>query len=704
LAEGHEFLRNLALVLCVAAVTTVVFQRLRQPVVFGYLLAGMIVGPHLPLPLFADQDMVRALAELGVILLMFSIGLEFSFRRLLQVGGPAGLAALAETSVMMGLGYVAGRLLGFTTIESVFTGAIVAISSTTIIAKAFAEQGVRGRVSELVFGILIVEDLIAILLVAILTAVGEGGGLSASEIVVTTMRLAAFLAGLIGVGLLIVPRLMRGIVSLGRTETILVSSVGICFAASLLALSLGYSVALGAFIAGSLIAESGESHAVERLVMPVRDLFVAIFFVAVGMLLDPRILVDYWWAVALLTLVVVVGKVLAVSSGLFLIGEGLRPAVQAGMSLAQIGEFSFIIATVGLTTGTTRDVLYGVAVAVSAITTLTTPHLIRAAPRVASRVDARLPGPLQTFTALYGSWIERLRSTPPAAGGRSRVRRLVRVVFIDTLLLALLFIGVSVEVVPLSRWMSDATAISLATSRAVIIAVGLSLAAPLFLGLVRSTQLLGKAIAVRALPTPEPRRVDMAAAPRRTLEVTLQFAMLFAAVAALVAVTQPFAPQVPGIAVVFAAAAILFAAVWRAAKNLQGHVIAGAEVIAAALARRPADVATTRSTGDAFERMRSMLPGLGEPVAMQVEEGSRAQDRTLAELDLRGLTGATVLAVLRGDEKLVSPRGDTTLQAGDIIAVAGTHGAVDSARDVMTRHSPAEPGGGTPGASVTPAT
>jgi CPA2 family monovalent cation:H+ antiporter-2 len=176
LAEGHEFLRNLALVLCVAAVTTVVFQRLRQPVVFGYLLAGMIVGPHLPLPLFADQDMVRALAELGVILLMFSIGLEFSFRRLLQVGGPAGLAALAETSVMMGLGYVAGRLLGFTTIESVFTGAIVAISSTTIIAKAFAEQGVRGRVSELVFGILIVEDLIAILLMALLTAFAHQPG------------------------------------------------------------------------------------------------------------------------------------------------------------------------------------------------------------------------------------------------------------------------------------------------------------------------------------------------------------------------------------------------------------------------------------------------------------------------------------------------------------------------------------------------
>ena len=681
--ESHEFLRNLALVLCVAAVTTIVFQRLRQPVVFGYLFAGVIVGPHLPLPLFADQDMVRALAELGVILLMFSIGLEFSLRRLLQVGGPAGLAAIAETSVMMGLGYVAGQLLGFSTIESDFTGAIVAISSTTIIAKAFAEQGVRGRVSELVFGILIVEDLIAILLVAVLTAVGEGGGLTASEVLVTTLRLAAFLAGLLGVGLLIVPRLIRGVVRLGRTETILVSSVGVCFAASLLALSLGYSVALGAFIAGSLIAESGEGKTVEQLVSPVRDLFVAIFFVAVGMLLDPQILVDYWWAVALLTVVVIVGKVLAVSGGLFLIGEGLRPAVQSGMSLAQIGEFSFIIATVGLTTGTTRDVLYGVAVAVSAITTLTTPHLIRAAPRIAALVDSRLPGPLQTYAALYGSWIERLRATPVAFGGRTRVRRFVRVVLIDTVLLALLFIGVSVELAPLSRRLADATAIGLAAARTAIVAVALALAAPLFLGLVRSTQLLGKAIAVRALPTPEPKRVDMAAAPRRTLEVTLQFAVLFAAVAALVAVTQPFAPRLPGIVVVLFAGAILLAAVWRAAKNLQGHAVAGAEVIAAALARRSPEAGSARPSADAFDRMRSMLPGLGEPVAMRVEEGCAAANHTLAELDLRGLTGATVLAVMRGDEKTVSPRGDTALQAGDIIAVAGTHAAVDAVRDVM---------------------
>src|SRR3970040_345245 len=210
--EAHDFLTNLALVLCVAALTSLVFQRLRQPVVFGYLVAGMIIGPYIPVPLVADQAMVRTLAELGVILLMFSIGLEFSARRLLQAGGPAGIAAITETSVMMGLGYLAGRLLGLTTLESVFLAAIVAISSTTIIARAFAEQGIRGRVADIVLGILIVEDVIAILLIAILTAVGEGEGLSPRDVVTTTLRLALFLAGLVGVGLLIVPRLIRGAV------------------------------------------------------------------------------------------------------------------------------------------------------------------------------------------------------------------------------------------------------------------------------------------------------------------------------------------------------------------------------------------------------------------------------------------------------------------------------------------------------------
>jgi CPA2 family monovalent cation:H+ antiporter-2 len=681
--DAHDFLANLALVLSVAALTSLVFQRLRQPVVFGYLVAGMIIGPHIPVPLVADQEMVRTLAELGVILLMFSIGLEFSIRRLLQVGGPTGIAAITETSVMMGLGYLAGRLLGLSEVESIFLAAIVAISSTTIIVKAFAENGVRGRVADIVLGILIVEDLIAILLIAILTAVGEGEGLSAREIVGTTLRLVLFLAGLIGVGMFIVPRLIRAAVRSERAETILVSAVGVCFAASLLALSLGYSVALGAFIAGALVAESGQAKAVEHLVSPVRDLFVAIFFVAVGMLLDPAVLVEYWWIVAALVVIVIGGKVIAVSSGVFLTGEGLRPAVQAGMSLAQIGEFSFIIASVGLATGTTGDFLYPVAVAVSAITTLTTPFLIRQAPQVARRIDAGLPRALQTFSALYGSWIEQLRESRQRTGVRSRTRKLVRVIAIDTVLLAVLFIGVSVEFPRLVRLLDESAGLSLDAARVVVFVITAVVAAWPLITLVRTTHLLGLALAIQALPMPEEKKVDMARAPRRALEVTLQFGLLFVVVVMLMTVTQPFAPRIPGVAVVFAAGLMLVLAVWRSAKNLQGHAVAAGEVIAAALARRSNEGVQAKEADDAMQKMHTMLPGLGEPVAMTVAARSQADGRTLRELNMRGLTGATVLALLRGDEQFVSPRGDQRLEQGDVIAVAGTHDAVDGVRSMV---------------------
>src|SRR5687768_336056 len=397
--DAHLFLQNLAIVLCVAAVATVVFQRLHQPVVFGYLLAGMIIGPHIPVPLVADPATVHALSELGVILLMFSLGLEFTFRKLVKVSPQAGPVALFQATAMMSVGYMVGQLLGFTTMESIFTGAMISIASTTIIVKAFQEQKVKGRVTELVFGILIIEDLIAIFLLTILTTISRSGAVSPMELLLTAMRLMMFLTALIGFGLLIVPRAIRAVRKLGQPETTLVASIGICFAAALLALSFGYSVALGAFIAGSLVAESGHEAEIESLVRPVRDIFAAIFFVSVGMMIDPTALSDHWRAVLALTLAVIFGKVLAVTIGAFLAGHGRRTAMKAGMSLAQIGEFSFIIGSVGVASGVLRDWLYPVAIAVSAITILTTPLLLKLSNRAAAPIDHWLPEPIQPVAA-----------------------------------------------------------------------------------------------------------------------------------------------------------------------------------------------------------------------------------------------------------------------------------------------------------------
>jgi CPA2 family monovalent cation:H+ antiporter-2 len=354
------------------------------------------------------------------------------------------------------------------------------------------------------------------------------------------------------------------------------------------------------------------------------------------------------------------------------------------MSLAQIGEFSFIIASVGIATGATREFLYPLMVAVCAITTLFTPWLIRSAPRMAARVDASLPGRLQTFVALYGSWLERLRAAPKASGGRSRVKRLWRGLAFDFALLAVLFIGLAVEYPRLVGLLDERVGLSLPLSRAVVFVLGALLAALPLAYLVRTTHLLGLALAVRALPMPEGRKVDMAAAPRRALEVTLQFGLLCAVVVLLVAITQPFAPRIPGVAIVLMAALVLVLAVWRSAKNLQGHAMAAGEVIAAALARRMSEGQQGNGVDDAMQKMHAMLPGLGEPVAMTVLANSVAAGQTLAELDMRGVTGATVLAVLRGEKHVVSPRGDTRLELGDVIAVAGTHDAVAGVRAMVS--------------------
>jgi monovalent cation:H+ antiporter-2, CPA2 family len=681
--DAHAFLQNLALVLCVAAVTTVLFQRLKQPVVFGYLLAGLIVGPYIPVPLVADVEMTRTLSELGVILLLFSIGLEFSFRRLLQLGPTVGLVVVAECGAMIWLGYVIGQLFGWTTLESVYTGAIVAISSTTIIAKAFEEQNVRGKFTDVVFGVVIIEDLIGIFLIAVLTTVSAGSDVSARSLAVTAVRLGTFLVGLIGIGLLVIPRLMRMIVRMNRPETTLVASIGICFAAALTAIAFDYPVALGAFIAGALIAESGHEKVVEHLVRPVRDMFGAIFFVAVGMLIDPRLVAEHWLPVLVLTVIVILGKVGAVTVSSFLTGYGPRTSVQAGMSLAQIGEFSFIIAAVGLATGATRGFLYPVAVAVSAITTLTTPWLIRAAGPAAEFVDRRLPPPLQTFASLYGSWIERLRSSP-APGARAGTRRLVRLLVLDTVLIAAVVIGASLEMERFAALFGKWTGASTEGARFIVLAAAVIVGAPLVLGLVQTARRLGLNLALKALPA-SGSGVDLAAAPRRALVVTLQLALVAATGIVILAVTQPFIPVLRLLPILLVLLVALGIAFWRSATDLEGHARAGAEVIAATLSKQ---MAGASGNDHDLDRVHSVLPGLGEPVSILVPEGSPAAGRTLADLNLRGVTGATVMAILHDDVRTPVPAGTSVVYAGDVLAVAGTHESIDATRALVA--APAE--------------
>ena len=684
MSDPHAFLQNLAIVLCVAAVATIVFQRLHQPVVFGYLIAGLIIGPYLPIPLVADPQTVRTLSELGVILLMFSLGLGFSFRKLMQVSQSAGAVAVVESSAMVSLGYIAGQLMGWTQIESVYAGAIIAISSTTIIVKALEERRVGGRVTELIFGVLIIEDLIAIFLLTILTTISASGPLSAVELAQTALRLGAFLVGLIGVGLLLVPRLIRMVYRLEQKETLLITSIGICFAAALLALYFGYSVALGAFIAGSLVGESGHERDVTVLVEPVRDVFAAIFFVSVGMMIDPRLVAEHWEAVLVLTVAVLFGKITFVTISAFLAGHGRRNSIRAGMTLAQIGEFSFIIATVGVAVGATRSFLYPVAIAVSAITTLTTPLLIGLSIRASASIDRWLPAPLQTFATLYGSWIERVKSAPDTPASRPATTRVIRFIILDAVLLVAILIGVAVEMEPLKRLLNSTTGMEPDLAQTIVLLGAAAVATPLLYGMLRSGRTLGAILAGRIFATPQAGKVDPADAPRRAMMIAVQVAVIVTVGIPVLAITQPFLPPLRGLAIFALMMILLVIAVWRDAANLQGHAKAGAQIIASALAQQMAS--TDGDERNPLHDVNHILPGLGEPVAVRVSYDSIAVGRSLAELNVRGETGATVLAIRRGDEQIPTPLGKEVVRAGDLLAVSGSQDALDVARELFAPH------------------
>jgi monovalent cation:H+ antiporter-2, CPA2 family len=679
---GHQdLLKALAIVLGAAAVTGIISRRLRQPVVLGYLVAGLVVGPHLPIPLVADPAIVQTLSELGVILLMFALGLEFSLRKLFRVGPSVAVTAIVECSLMFWLGFATARLFGWTPRESIFTGAIVSISSTTIIAKSFEELGIKGKLHELVVGVLIIEDLIAIFFMATLTAISTGAGLSATSLVTVALRLGALLVALVVVGLLLVPRAMRRIIATSRPEGIVVASVALCFGTALLVRMLGYSVALGAFIAGSLIAESGEEKTVERLVKPVRDVFAAVFFVSVGMMMDPTLMARHWLPIVVLTVVVVAGKVTGVSLGAFLTGNGAPTSIRAGMSFAPIGEFSFILAGLGLSLRATGEFLFPVAVAVSTLTTLMTPWLIRGAPLVAERVDRHLPPALSTFAALYGSWLERLRTGGAKSEAAIAVRRLVRMLVIDVAVVATLVVGTAINAVAIRAYLVEKQILS-----ADLVGIGLAaavaaLAAPFCIGIVRVGRKLGTTLATIALPQATTDDVDLAAAPRRALVVTLQLVVILLAGAPLVAITQPFLPGFQGAELLLGILVVLGVAAWRTASNLHGHVRAGAQVVVEALARQSHG---SQPTIDMPLPLDAIMTGLGQPVAIELAPGSPAIGKTLADINLRGLTGAIVLAITRGGAAIIIPSSAERLLAGDVLAVAGTGSAVASARELLT--------------------
>lgn len=437
-----SLVHDLALILVLAGVVTLLFKKLKQPLILGYIVAGFICGPHLKIfPSVVDIQSVDTWADIGVIFLMFTIGLDFSFKKLIKMGPSPVVAACTIIFCMIGLGSIAGHFFGWSRMNSLFLGGMLAMSSTTVIYKALDDMGLRQqKFASSVLGALVVEDMLGILLMVILSTMAVSNSVEGGELVVSLLKLALVLVVWFIVGIFLVPTFLRKVRGLMTDETLLILSLGLCFLMVVLAVKMGYSSAFGAFMMGSILAETVEADEINKVVAPVKDLFGAIFFVSVGMLVDPQIIAQYWLPIVILILIIIFGQAIFGTAGFLLSGQPLRVAMQCGFSMAQIGEFAFIIASLGVSLKVTDSFLYPVVVAVSVITTFFTPYMIKLAPKAYTVVEKHLPQRLESALNSGGSF--------SAIGSESTWHRLLMALLRQTV--AYSFLCVAVLAVSLS--------------------------------------------------------------------------------------------------------------------------------------------------------------------------------------------------------------------------------------------------------------
>lgn len=405
MSEVAPLISDLAFILVIAGIVTVLFKWLKQPVILGYIVAGIIAGPSITfLPTVTDSANIQTWADIGVIFLLFAMGLDFSFKKLMNVGMTAVIAAITVVCGMMFIGYTAGNAMGFSHMSSIFLGGMLSMSSTAIVFKAFSDMGLmQQKFTGIVLGILVVEDLVAVVMMVILSTLAVSKHFEGAEMLDSIMKLAAFLIVWSVLGIYLIPTFIRRIRSFVSDETLLILSLGLCLGMVMIAVKAGFSSALGAFVMGSLLAETVESGRIIKIVQPVKDLFGAIFFISVGMMVDPAVIWHYALPILGLTLLVLVGQSFFGSFGVLLSGQPLKIAIKSGFSLTQVGEFAFIIASLGVSLNVTDQYLYPVIVAVSVITTFLTPYMIRLSDPVCSFIESRLPQSAKDLIDRYTS-------------------------------------------------------------------------------------------------------------------------------------------------------------------------------------------------------------------------------------------------------------------------------------------------------------
>lgn len=671
-----SFITDFALVLAVGALTSVLARRFRQPTILGYLLAGLIVGPYIPIPLFADPDRVETMAEFGVVLVMFAVGLEFRIQRLVAVLPVSGFTGLVQIAFLAWTGHALGQAFGWSSVESSFLGASLAISSTMVVSKVFDSHPVDADVRQHVFGVLVIQDVVAIVLIAIMTAVAAGTGLDGAEIWGTLTQLGLVLLVLLGGGLLVVPRLIRALTRSASAEIKAVVSVGLCFALAESANALGFSTALGAFVAGILVAESGLGREVEHVIQPLRDVFAAVFFVSIGMTVNPAEAAGHAGATAIVAGAIIGAQFLSVSVAGLLSGVGLRRSLVSGLALGQIGEFAFILTAIGREAGVAPPELQPIIVTAAAVTSFTTPVLLTWSEKIVHLADSRMPSSVRSLLNLYTEWIERIRTRDPGSELQRNLRRALRAVVVDGFVLILL-LEVSVSwLARLSEVLTIQFDIDPNSARISTWTATAVLCLPFLVGLIRNTWVLST-LAPRSIlsdpvaSSPGGRLAD------RMLRVMIRVLVVFGLGVPVAAVVQPLAGSASGgilLALILGATGVF---VWKTAGSVTTELQSGALQIAIALARRSGSVQEATLTDE------SLLPGLDRVVSLPIPSTAHASGRTLGELDLRARSGATVIALIRGGRRILLPAGDTPISAGDTVALTGPPEAIERAQGLL---------------------
>ena len=451
----ESLISDLALILVLGAISTLIFKRLRQPIVLGYIVAGFLASPHMwLLPSVTTEANIEFWAQIGIVVLLFTLGLEFSFKKLLNVGGSAVVTALVIVIGMMTFGFVTGKLLDFGNIDSLFLGGMLSMSSTTIIIKAFSDLGVKHkRFASLVLAVLICEDLFAVVMMVLLSSVAINSSVESSEMLMSMLRLVFFLVIWFTVGVWVLPTFFKRVSRSITDEMLLVISMGLCLAMAVFSAKTGFSMALGAFVMGSILAGTIQAERIERVMKPVKDLFGAVFFISVGMMVNPQIISQHWSTIAILAVVVIVGMIIFGSAGMLITGQPLKIAMQSGFSLTQIGEFAFIIASMGMSLGVLDAVIYPIVVAVSVITTFFTPYFIKAADPCYDFVVRHLPDKLNFLLERYSK--KQSESESAVIWRAIAVRSLWRIVLYASLLIAIMLVSRQYFEPIVENWLGD---------------------------------------------------------------------------------------------------------------------------------------------------------------------------------------------------------------------------------------------------------